>query len=101
MQFSVSIDPRLVTGAACLNDTVRQQLANTQEEVTLLLDANRFFLTVNSGDANMYANMYEHVLQGKEKRATEQAEAFQALEEMFRSECESFHLRINGLTDNL
>jgi hypothetical protein len=97
----VSIDPSLVTGAACFNDTVRQQLANAQEEVTRLLDANRFLLTVNSFDANMYANMYEHVMQGKDKRATEQAEAFQALEEMFRAERESFRLHINGLTDNL
>jgi hypothetical protein len=100
MEFSVSIDPRLVTGAACSNDTVHQQLDNAQEEVTRLLDANRFLLTVNSGDANMYYNMYEHVLQGKYKRATEQAEAFQALEEMFRAERESFRLRINGLTYN-
>jgi hypothetical protein len=69
MEFSVSIDPSLVTGAACFNDTVHQQLVNAQEEVTRLLDANIFLLTVNSGDANMYANMcanmYEHVLQGK------------------------------------
>jgi hypothetical protein len=101
MEFSVSIDPSLVTGDVCFNDMVRQQLANAQEEVTCLLDANCFLLTVNSGDANMYANMYEHVLQGKDKRATEQAEAFQALEEMFRAERESFRLRINGLTDNL
>jgi TolA-binding protein len=79
MEFSVSIDPSLVTGAACFNDMVRQQFANAHEEVTRLLDANRFLLTVNSGDANMYANMYEHVLQGKYKRATEQVEAFQAL----------------------
>jgi hypothetical protein len=101
MEFSVSIDPSLVTGAACFNDTVRQQLANAQEEVTHLLDANRFLLTVNSGDSNMHANMYEHVLQGKYKRATEQAEAFQAVEEMFRAERESIRLHINGLTDNL
>jgi hypothetical protein len=101
MEFSVSIDSSLVTGADCFNDTVRQRLANAQEEVTHLLDANRFLLTVNSGYANMYANMYEHVLQGKYKRATEQAEAFQALEEMFREERDSFRLRINGLTDNL
>jgi hypothetical protein len=101
MEFSVSIDPSLVNGAACFNDTVRQQLVNAQEEVTRLLDATRFFLTVISGDANMYANMYEHVLQGKDKRATEQAEAFQALEETFRAERESFCLHINGLTDNL
>jgi hypothetical protein len=101
MEFSVSIDPSLVTGAACFNDTVRQQLANAQEEVKRLLDANRFLLTVNSGDANMYANMYEHVLQGKDKRATEQADAFQALEEMVRAERNSFRLRIDGLTDNL
>jgi hypothetical protein len=79
MEFSVSIDPSLVTSAACFNDTVPQQLAYAQEEVTRLLDANRFLLTVNSGDANMYANMYEHFLQSKEKRATEQADAFQAL----------------------
>jgi 2-polyprenyl-6-methoxyphenol hydroxylase-like FAD-dependent oxidoreductase len=69
MDFSVSIDPSLVTGADCFNDTVRQQLASSQEEVTHLLDANLFLLTVNSGDANMY----EHVLQGKDKRATKQA----------------------------
>jgi hypothetical protein len=54
---------------------VHQQLANAQEEVACLLDANHFLLTVNS----VYANMYEHVLQGKDKRATDQAEAFQAL----------------------
>jgi hypothetical protein len=101
MKFSVSIDPILVTGATCFNDTVRQQLANAQEDVTYLLDANRSLLTVNSGDANIYANMYEHVLQGKDKRATEQVEAFQALEETFRAERESFRLRINGLTENL
>jgi hypothetical protein len=62
MEFIVSIDPSLFTGAACFNDTVRQQLAHAQEEVTRLLDANRFLLTVNSGDANMYTNMYEHVM---------------------------------------
>jgi hypothetical protein len=101
MEFSVSIDPSLVTGAACFNDTVCQQLANTQEEVTRLLDANRFLLTVNSGDAKMYASIYEHVLQGKEKRAADQAEASQALEEMFRAERKPFRLRINGLIDNL
>jgi hypothetical protein len=101
MEFNVSTGPILVTGADCFNDTVRQQLANAQEEVTRLLDANHFLLTVNSGDAYMYANMYEHVLKGKDKRATEQVEAFQALEEMFRAERESFRLRINGLTDNL
>jgi hypothetical protein len=83
------------------NDTIHQQLANAQAEVTCLLDANHFLLTVNSGDANMYANMYEHVLKGKDKRATEQVEAFQALEEMFRAERESSRLRINGFTDNL
>jgi hypothetical protein len=70
MEFSVSIDPSLFTGAACFNDTVHQQLVNAQEEVTRLFEANRFLLTVNSGDANMYDNMYEHVLQGKYKRAT-------------------------------
>jgi hypothetical protein len=101
MEFSVSIDPSLVTGAACFNDTVRQQLANAHEEVTRLLDANRFLLTVNAGDANMYANMYDNVLKGKDKIYTEQADAFQALEEMFRAERESFRLRIKGLTDNL
>jgi hypothetical protein len=105
IDFSVSIDPSLVTGAACFNNTVRQQLADVQEEVTHLLDANRFLLTVNSGYANMYANMYakmyEYVLQGKDKRATEQSEAFQALEETFRAERESFRLCVNGLTDNL
>jgi hypothetical protein len=85
MEFSVSIDQSIVTGADCFNDTVLQQLANAQEEVIRLLDANRFLLTVNSGDDNMYANMYHHVLQGKYKRATEQAETFQALEEMFRA----------------
>jgi hypothetical protein len=95
MEFSVSIDPNLVTGAACFNNTVRQQLANAQEEVTRLLDANRFLLPVNSDDANMY----EHVLQVKYKRATEQTEAFQGLEEMFWAERESLCLRINGLTD--
>jgi hypothetical protein len=79
MEFSVSIGPSLVTGADCFNDTVRQHLANAQEEVIHLLDANHFLLTVNSGDANMYANMYEHVLKGKDKIATEQVEAFQAL----------------------
>jgi hypothetical protein len=68
MGLSVVIDPSLVTGAACFNDMVRQQLANAQEEVKRHLDANRFLLTVNSGDASMYASMYEHVLQGKEKR---------------------------------
>jgi hypothetical protein len=97
MELSVSIDPRLVTGAVCFNDAVHQQLANAQEEVTHLLDANCFLLTVNSGDDNMYY----HVLQGKDKRATEKAESFQVLEEMFRAERESFRLRINGLTDNL
>jgi hypothetical protein len=79
MKFSVSIDPSLVTGDACFNNTVHQQLASAQEEVTRLLDANCFLLTVNSGDDIMYANMYEHVLQGKDKRATEKAEALQAL----------------------
>jgi hypothetical protein len=97
MEFSVIIDPNLVTGAACFNDTVRQQVANAHEEVIHLLDANRFLLTVNSGDANMY----EHVLQGKNKRAKEQAEEFQALEETFWAERESFRLRVNGLTYNL
>jgi hypothetical protein len=101
MEFSVSIDPRLANGTACFNDTVRQQLANTQEEVTHLLDANRVLLTANSVDANIYANMYEHVLKGKDTRAIDQAYAFQALEETFRAERESFHLHINGLTDNL
>jgi hypothetical protein len=101
MEFSVSTDPILVTGAACFNDTVHQQLANAQEEVTRLLDDNHFLLTVNSGDANMYANLYEHVLQGKYKRATEQADAFQALEEMFRAGRESLRLCINILTHNL
>jgi hypothetical protein len=62
MEFSVSIDPSLVTGADCFNDRVRQQLANAQEEVIRLLDANRFLLTVNSGDANMYVKIYEHDL---------------------------------------
>jgi hypothetical protein len=89
MELSVIIDPSLVTGDACFNDTVRQQLENAQEEVKRLLDDNRVLLLgrtlnndaviVNSVDANMYANMYEHVLQGKDKRATEQAEAFQVL----------------------
>jgi hypothetical protein len=101
MELSVSIYPSLVTGAACFNDTVRQQLSNAQEEVKRLLDANRFLLTVSSGDANMYTNMYEHVLQGKDKRATEQADALQALEEMVRAERNSLRLRIDGLTDNL
>jgi hypothetical protein len=47
MEFSVSMDPHLVTCAACFNDTVLQQLANAQEEVTCPLNANRFLLTVN------------------------------------------------------
>jgi hypothetical protein len=64
MEFSVSIDPSLVTGDACFNAMVRQKLNNAQEEVIRLLDVNRFFLTVNSVDHNMYDNMYEHVLQG-------------------------------------
>jgi hypothetical protein len=95
MEFSVSIDPSIVTCAVCFNDMVGQQLANAQEEVTCLLDANRVLLNSNAVDANMHANMYEHFLQGKDKRATEQVEAFQALEEMFQAERESFRLRIN------
>jgi hypothetical protein len=80
MEFGVNIEPILFTGAARFNDKVHQQLDNAQEEVKLLMDANCVLLlertlnndatTADSVDANMYATMYEHVLQGKDKRAT-------------------------------
>jgi hypothetical protein len=86
---------------------VRQQLVDAQEEVKRLVDANRALLlerTLNNNAANtdsVDANMYEHFLQGKYKRAREQAEVLQVLEEKFRSESESFCLHINGITGNL
>jgi hypothetical protein len=93
------VETGLINGASCLNEAVRQQLKDAQEEVRILTESNQFVLQEQSrleeiatGDADTNAAMYVHVLQENENRAREQATRIDEQEQHLEDERNAFWL---------